>query len=116
MDYNVTIEERAKDVDTQNNKLWPGFIATPLTDEVKEQLKIDNKKLKGVVVTNVFEKSPAAALRLQNGDVITAVNGKKVSNLKEFYAELAANYNGEIWFDYYSEGPTLSTNHYSMNK
>ena len=30
----VKIEERAKDVDSQNKKMWPGFIAAPLTDEI----------------------------------------------------------------------------------
>ena len=56
---NVKVEERQKDVASSNNKLWPGFIAAPLTDDIKEDLKIDDKKLKGVVVTAVQEKSPA---------------------------------------------------------
>ena len=109
----VKIEARAKDVDTQNNKLWPGFIATPLTDETREQLKIDNKKLKGVVVANVEAKSPAASLRLQEGDVITAVNGKAIKNLAEFYQELAAA-TKSINFDIYSNGGTVTTGTYKF--
>lgn len=109
----VKIEERAKDSDIQNNKMWPGFIATPLDDKAREQLKIDDKKVKGVVVTSVEEKSPAASLRLQNGDIITAVNGKSVSNLAEFYSELA-NAKKTVNFDIYSNGGTITTGTYKF--
>lgn len=104
----IKIEERAEDVDSKNNKLWPGFIATPLTEDVKKSLKINDKKLEGVVISNIESKSPAAALRLQNGDIITAVNGVKVRNIKEFYKELAAAKNS-INFDLYSNGGTITT-------
>ncbi len=113
LELTVKIEARAKDVDSQNNKLWPGFIATPLTDEVREQLKIDNNKIKGVVVASVEAKSPAATLRLQEGDVITAVNGKAVKNVSEFYQELA-NATKSINFDIYSNGGTVTTGTYKF--
>ena len=113
IELTVKIEARAKDVDSQNSKLWPGFIATPLTDEVREQLKIDNKKIKGVVVSNVESKSPAASLRLQEGDIITAVNGKAVKTVAEFYQELA-NATKSINFDIYSNGGTVTTGTYKF--
>ncbi len=116
IEITVTIEERKDEVSNDNSKLWPGFIATPLTDEAKKTLKIDNKKLKGIVVSNVFEKSPAAALRLQNGDVITAVNDKKITSIEEFYAALDIKNNKEIWFDVYNDGHTISTGHYKLDK
>lgn len=105
---NVKVEERTDEVVNANNKLWPGFMATPLTDEVKKQLDITDKRVKGIVVTNVQEKTPAATLRLQNGDVITAVNGKSVANILEFYDELAKA-EKTINFDVYSNGGTLTT-------
>ena len=104
----VKIEARAKDVDSQNNKLWPGFIATPLTDEVRESLKLDNKNVKGVVVASVESKSPAASLRLQEGDIITAVNGKAIKNISEFYQELSKA-TKTINFDVYTNGGTVTT-------
>src|SRR5574344_1910589 len=116
LDITVKIEERSKDVAADNGKLWPGFIAAPLTDDTRKQIKLDDKKVKGVVVTNVQEKSPAAALRLQNGDVITSVNDKKVSSVEEFYAALDINKNKEIWFDIYSAGHTISTGHYKVGQ
>ena len=69
-----------------------------------------------MVVTNVQEKSPAAALRLQNGDVITAVNDTPVSTVEEFYAALNTNSKKEVWFDVHSGGHTISTGHYKLDK
>ena len=116
LDITVKIEERSKDVAADNGKLWPGFIAAPLNDDMRKQIKLDDKKVKGVAVTNVQEKSPAAALRLQNGDVITAVNDKKISSVQEFYEALDINKNKEIWFDIYSAGHTISTGHYKVGQ
>ena len=45
---------------------------------------------------------------LQDGDIITAVNGKPVKNLAEFYNELA-NATKSINFDVYSNGGTITT-------
>ncbi|MCH5289695.1 MAG: Do family serine endopeptidase [Treponema sp.] len=112
----VKIEERTKEVSLDNSKLWPGFIAAPLTDKAREELKLDDKKVSGIVVTNVLEKSPAAALRLQNGDVITAVNDKKVSDVSEFYAALDLTNAKEIWFDVYNDGHTITTGHYKIGR
>jgi len=112
-DIVVKVEERAKDVASQNKGLLPGFIATPLTDEVREQLKIDDKKVKGVVVSGVQEKSPAAALSLQNNSIITAVNGKPVKSVAEFYNELAAS-SKSFNFDVYANGGTVTTGTYKF--
>lgn len=108
----VKIEERSEKVSSDNGKLWPGFIAVPITEKVRKDMELENK-VKGVVVSNVMEKSPAAALRLQNGDVITAVNGKSVTDLKSFYAELAAA-DKAVNFDIYSNGGTITTGTYKF--
>ena len=111
-DIKVRVDERANDTDINNSKMWPGFLAFPLTEETRDQLELDDR-VKGVLVTNVQEKSAAAALRLQNGDVITAVNGKKVSNLQEFYDELSKA-NKSVNFDVYTHGGTLTTATYKF--
>ncbi len=115
IDISVKIEERTQDVTTNNSKLWPGFIASPITEEAKKQLKI-NGNVKGIIVTSIQEKSPAAALRLQNGDIITAVNDKKISTVQEFYEALDTKNNKEVWFDVYNDGHTISTGHYKIGK
>ena len=73
-----------------------------------------DKKVEGVVVTNIMPKSPAAAMRLQNGDVITAVNDKKVRSLEEFYGALESKTGSAVWFDVYSQGHTISTSKYKL--
>ncbi|MCR5290264.1 MAG: Do family serine endopeptidase [Treponema sp.] len=114
MNLNVKIEERKKDISNDNGKLWPGFIAVPLTDELRKRIEIDDSSVKGVVVTNVQEKSPAAAMRLQNGDVITAVNGKKVRNVSEFYAAMDLSKTKSINFDVYTNGGVITTSTYTL--
>lgn len=108
IDVSVTVEKRKEDVSADDSKLWPGFIAVPLTDTVRKQLKVDDK-VKGVAVANVMPKTPAAALRLQNGDVITAVNGTKVTSLAEFYAAMDLTKNKSIQFDVWNEAGTITT-------
>ncbi|MBO7163728.1 MAG: PDZ domain-containing protein, partial [Spirochaetaceae bacterium] len=110
----VKIENRNEELVADNSKLWPGFIAAPLNEATRKQLKLTEDNVEGVVVTSVQSKSPAAAMRLQNGDVITAVNGKKVSSLEEFYSLLDLSGNKEIWFDVYNEGHTISTGRYKL--
>lgn len=110
----IKIDGRDEKLVSDNSKLWPGFIASPLSDENRKKLKIDNDKVKGIVVAGLTEKTPGAALRLQNGDVICAVNDKKVETVEEFYRALQLEGKKEIWFDVYSEGHTISTGRYKF--
>ena len=81
---------------------------------MRKELNIEDKKVQGVVATNIQAKSPAAALRLQSGDIITAVNDKKVSNLAEFYSALNTQNNKSIWFEVYSDGHFITTGKYKF--
>ena len=108
IEVTVTVEKRKEDISSDDSKLWPGFVALPLTDEVRKQLKVDDD-VKGVAITNVMPKTPAAALRLQNGDVITAVNGTKVTTLSEFYNAMDLTKNKSIQFDVWNEAGTITT-------
>ncbi|MBR3542765.1 MAG: Do family serine endopeptidase [Treponema sp.] len=113
MPLNVMITERTKEVSSSTAKLWPGFIPVPLTEDVRKKLELDNK-IEGVAVTNVQAKSPAASLRLQEGDVITAVNGKKVKNLAEFYAALDLTKTKSVQFTIGSGAGSITTGTYSF--
>ena len=108
------LKERNEEAAKDNSKLWPGFIALPLTDDIKKELKIEDKNIKGIIVSSVQPKSPASSLRIQNSDIITAVNGKKINSVAEFYKELDTNGKKEIWFDIYSDGHTISTGHFKF--
>lgn len=109
----VRITERTKEISSGNAKLWPGFIPIPLTDDVRKKLEIDSK-VEGVAVTGVQPKSPAASLRLQEGDVITAVNGKKVTNLSEFFAALDLTKTKSIQFTITSGAGSITTGTYNF--
>ncbi len=113
MSVSVKIEERDEGATTDNSKLWPGFVAAPLTDEIRKELEAE-ESIEGIVVTSILAKSPAAALRLQTGDIITAVNDVKVENLADFYSALDTTGNDSIWFDVYSEGSTITTGKYNL--
>lgn len=112
VELNIKIEERSEKVSSDNGKLWPGFIASPLTENVRKELNLEDK-VKGVVVSNVMEKSPAASLRIQDTDIIMAVNGVGVKNLSEFYGELSKA-DRTINFDIYSNGGTITTGTYKF--
>ena len=112
VELNIKIEERSEKVSSDNGKLWPGFIASPITENVRKELNLEDK-VKGVVVSNVMEKSPAASLRIQDTDIITAVNGVGVKNLSEFYGELSKA-DRTINFDIYSNGGTITTGTYKF--
>ncbi|GMO49490.1 MAG: Do family serine endopeptidase [Treponemataceae bacterium] len=110
----VTIEARKDDANNSGAQLWPGFTALPLTDARRKDLKLDDS-VKGVVAVNVISRSPAAAMRLTDNEVITAVNDKKVTNLREFYDALNISNKSEVWFDVRdADGHTISTNRYKL--
>jgi len=75
-----TIEKRSSKVN-----VWPGFSAVPVTAEIRDQMKL-SPNTGNVLIGGVVEGSTASALGLRSGDVIKAINGKTVRNLKHFYA------------------------------
>lgn len=109
----IKIEERSEDVAANSSKLWPGFIAAPLTQDIRKKLDI-GENVHGIIVASVEEKTPAAALRLNNNDIITAVNDKSVKSLKEFYEALDNTKTKEFWFDISNQGHTITTAHYKL--
>ncbi|UTC66077.1 MULTISPECIES: Do family serine endopeptidase [unclassified Treponema] len=103
----VKIEERDEKIVADSSKLWPGFVPSPLTDEIIKQLEL-KKGQNGVAVTSLQSKSPAAVMSLQPGDIIVKVNGKDVKDVLSFYDELSKA-SGEVWFDFIREGHNLVT-------
>lgn len=64
--------------------LWPGFIVAELTSEMREQLGL-SRNGGSLIIGSVDEESKAAALGLQNGDIIKAINRKTPKDLEDFY-------------------------------
>jgi len=58
---------------------------------------------------DVLAKSPAATMGLRTGDVITKINGKNVSDLKQFYETLAKEGRNKLVFTINRDGQTVET-------
>jgi serine protease Do len=58
-----------------------GIHIAPITQEIAQELKIQDKK--GIVVIGIMEGSPAAKAGLRIGDVILEANGKKINEPDE---------------------------------
>ncbi len=110
LESSVTIEVRKDDVAADNNKLWPGFSPIPLTEDIRKAIKAD-KKTEGLYVAEVLARSPAAAMGLQRGDIITGLNGNAVKNLRGFYRALASSPK-EIYYEVQRGENTLETMRY----
>ncbi|MEL3912116.1 Do family serine endopeptidase [Treponema pedis] len=103
----IKIEERDEKTVADSSKLWPGFMPLPIDEKAVKRLEL-SKNQSGVIVSSIYQKSPAAVLSLQPGDIITKVNGKEIKTIEEFYTELGKN-RGDIWFDFIREKHNLST-------
>jgi serine protease Do len=85
----VTVGERdAKDKVAQGKNLWPGMTVVNIDDQIREEASIP-RGVNGVVVGSlVNQDTPASIAGFRPGDVITAVNGKTVRNMMDFYRAL----------------------------
>jgi len=71
-------------------KVTHGYIGIGITDVTPENSKFfDMKSNEGAVITQVEPDSPGAKSGLKVGDVITAVNGKKVSDAGQLQMEVS---------------------------
>jgi len=78
--------------DGQVTRGWIGVEPQELNAELAETFNIKPAALKngGVIITGVLQNGPAAQAGIQPGDVITAVNGKSVSNVSQLLTAVAA--------------------------
>jgi len=107
LSLHVVLEARDKDKVNDTN-LFPGADILPLGSESVNEDKLP-KGASGVVVANVQAKSPAATVGLKVGDLVTEVNGKEVSSLRDFYRLLNAPSAKEIVFTVVRDGSTVKT-------
>ncbi len=61
-----------------------GYLGVQTTDITRDNFsKFGLKEVRGVAVEKVLENSPAAAAGLQNGDVITRLNGEPITSVRK---------------------------------
>ncbi|MCL2834768.1 MAG: caspase family protein [Treponema sp.] len=83
-----------------NPNMWPGLTVLPLTDAIyTTSLNLANNA-KGVYIEQIYAQTPAAAIDLQRGDLITGINGISISDPASFYKVLRENSESDLWFDY----------------
>jgi Zn-dependent protease with chaperone function len=68
-------------------KPYIGMVCLQIDKYLQKVYNLDTQK--GVVIVAVLEKSPAAAIGLQPGDVLLRVNGKNISTINYFNAALS---------------------------
>jgi len=102
----VLIEVRAKDSDLKALRLWPGFVVTSITTEIRDQLDLA-PGLEGLIVARVEDKSTADIAGLKVSDVLKAINGKPVKTVGDFYKALN-DQAGEVKLSFVREGVELS--------
>ena len=103
----ITARESEGEIDKKNGQLWPGMRISVLNDEARDELGVSNNT-NGVVVTRIDSNSPAALAGLRTGDVVTAINGSRVTNVLEFYQNLNQKRRGDIGFVFVRQDQTLS--------
>jgi serine protease Do len=104
----VRIEARTDQIASDNKKLWPGVHVIPLSDEMKERLKLD-KNAKGLYTVQVLADTPADIIGLKEGDRITAINGEDIKDLASYYKLLREKTGKELWFGFYRSDTLLET-------
>jgi serine protease Do len=74
----------------ENGKVNRGFIGVNIS-KVTEELKRLYQHKKGAIITDVQYNSPASKAKLRRGDLIYAVNGKRVNNPSELQRAVTAH-------------------------
>ncbi len=68
-----------------------------INDDVRSKENIP-RSVSGIIVRNVFEKSPAESAGIVVGDIITAINDQAVTDIKQFATEVVrAGNEGNAW-------------------
>jgi len=99
MNFTVRIEARSDTVAAENNRLWPGISVVVLSEELRNNLRLDSDA-QGLYVINVIAGSPAASMGMQRGDRVTSINDIPVPDLASFYRVLRESTDRELWFGF----------------
>jgi len=91
-----------------------GVRVMDLTDDMRTQL--GDRKLKGVVVTEVLVPSPAESVGIAPGDVITALGTGKVATVSSLLESLAKTKPGDVVAVSYTRGSLESTSRVRVSR
>jgi membrane-associated protease RseP (regulator of RpoE activity) len=90
--------------DASEKKAWLGVQLQALNDDLKEALEMD-EDADGVLIAEVLDDSPADEAGLEDGDVVTAIDGDKMGSVKELVAAIGDRSPGdEVKIDIVRDG------------
>ena len=104
----ITERETEEEVRKMNNLAWPGVSAFTVMEELIERMELP-EDTKGVFIADVYPKTAFQIAGIQAGDIITAINGKKVENLKDFYNLLGEVGDENFYLTFLREGQEMET-------
>ena len=91
----------------EDNRFLEGARIAELSPPLRESLEVPNN-VDGVVVAGVESNSPASSTGLRPGDVIVAINGRKIAGISEF-KQLLQSVNGRrMEISIYRQGMILN--------
>ena len=91
----------------EDNRFLEGARVADLSPPLRDSLEVPNN-VDGVVVAGVERNSPASSTGLRPGDVIVAINGRKIAGLSEF-KQLLQSVNGRrMEISIYRQGMILN--------
>lgn len=85
-----------------------GVMVQNITPDIRKELQLP-PRVTGVVVVDIAEDSPALGY-LQKGDVIMAVNRKKIENTKDYQNIVSKLKEGDVLLFIYRDGQTFHLN------
>ena len=104
----VNIEVRNDSVAANDGSYFPGLIVRSLRFSDLDQTKLP-QGVKGVFVLSVADKSPSSVIGVKSQDIITQVNDKPISTVKEFYAAVNDPASKKVAFTMNRDGETISS-------
>ena len=104
----VKIEVRNDSAAANDGNYFPGLLVRSLKFEDLDQNKLP-KGVKGVFVLSVADKSPGSIVGLKAQDIVTEINDKPVTSVREFYAAVNDAGARKLAFTVNRDGETVST-------
>ncbi len=88
-DVTVVIAARSdeREIADQNRNLWPGLSVFPVDAEMRDEMGTEGVD-RGVVISNVEARTPAAQAGFRVGDIVTEINNRTIDSVRDFYREL----------------------------
>ncbi len=84
----IGLRESQAQID-KNRGLWPGITVVPIDDQIRSQLNLGSG-VRGLVIADVVDKTPASIGGIQQGDIVQSINGTPIKNGIDFYRAINA--------------------------